>query len=141
MKQKKIVADFLLFLFFMWLCTLISKSIYASKLPRVTVEAPEKKKIEHVVEADGVIRQGSDIAIHTLEGLRVEKICVRAGDEVEEGTVLFQLEKEDVEAAIEAKKLEIARKEYEIADLEANQALTEADRQKEMERAKEDYAD
>ena len=110
-RKEKIAAGFLIFLAVMWMCTLISKSIYASQLPRVTTVLAEKKRIEHVVEADGIVKQGSDMAVHTMPGLRVRKICVRVGDEVEEGSELFWLDKEDLEESIEAKKLEAAKME------------------------------
>lgn len=137
-KKEKIAAGFLVFLALMWMCTLISKSIYASKLPRVTTALAEKRRIEHVVETDGIIKQGSDVAVHTLPGLRVKQICVRAGDEVEEGSELFWLDQEDLEEWIEAKKLEAAKLEYQIADMKENRALDELERQKGIRRAEED---
>ncbi len=139
-KQKKITIAFVIFLLLMWICTLISKSIYASQLPQVTYAVPEKKSIEHLVEAEGIIKQGSDVAIHTLEGMRVEKIFVKPGDTVEKDTPLFKLDKEDLEEIIEKKKLEIAKMEYEISDLQKNKTLLEAERQKSIDRAKEDYS-
>ena len=54
-RKEKIAAGFLIFLAVMWMCTLISKSIYASQLPRVTTVLAEKRRIEHVVEADGIL--------------------------------------------------------------------------------------
>lgn len=140
LKQKKITIAFIIFLLLMWIFTLISKSIYASKLPQVSYTVPEKKSIEHLVEADGIIKQGSDVAIHTMEGIRVEKIFVKPGDTVEKDSPLFQLDKEDLEEIIEKKKLEIAKMEYEISDLQKNKSLLEAEKQKDIERAKEDYS-
>ncbi len=137
-RKEKIAAGFLIFLAVMWMCTLISKSIYASQLPRVTTVLAEKKRIEHVVETDGIVKQGSDMAVHTMPGLRVRKICVRVGDEVEEGSELFWLDKEDLEELIEAKKLEAAKIEYQIEDLKENRALDEMERQKGIRRAEED---
>lgn len=137
-KKEKMAAGFLIFLICMWICTLISKSVYASKLPRVTTAQAEKRRIEHVVETDGIVKQGSDVAVNTLPGLRVQKICVRMGDEVEEGSELFWLDKEDLEEVIEAKKLEAAKLEYQIRDLKENRALGEIEKQKGIRRAGED---
>lgn len=139
LKRKKIAAGFLGFLFLMWLLTLISKSVYASGLPQVTTAYIEKKSIEHIVEAEGIIKQGSDVAIHTLSGLRVDKIFVRAGDSVEEGSLLFSLDKEELAETIEDKELEAAKLRYQITDLRKNRSLAEEAREKEEERAKEDY--
>lgn len=137
-RKEKIAAGFLVFLAFMWICTLVSKSIYASKLPRVTTALVEKRRIEHVVEADGIVKQGSDVAVHTLPGLRVLKICVRTGDEVEEGSELFWLDKEDLKEVIAKKELEAAKLEYQIEDMKENRALDEMERQKGIRRAEED---
>lgn len=138
-KQKKIIVGFAVFLGLMWLCTLISKSIYASGLPQVLTAAPEKRSIEHKVETDGIVRQGSDVAIHTEEGLRVEKIFIREGDEVEKGTELFQVEMEDLKEKIAEKELAIAKLKYEMSDVQKNKELAAQEKEEQMNRAKEDY--
>lgn len=138
-EQKRTAIGFVIFLILMWVCTLVSKSIYASKLPQVQSSEAEKKKIEHVVESDGIIKQGSERAVHTLAGLRVEQISVRTGDTVEKGDILFTLDQEDLEEIIEAKKLEAAKLEYQIADLQRNRQLAAEEKERQKERAGEDY--
>ena len=81
---------------------------------------------------------GSDVAVHTLPGMRVMKICVRVGDEVEEGSELFWLDTDDLGELIEEKKLEAAKLEYQIEDLKENRALEGIEKQKEISRARED---
>ena len=137
--RRKTAAGFVLFLALMWVCTLVSKTIYASKLPQVQAAEAEKKRIEHIVESDGIIKQGSDRAIHTLAGLRVEQIRVRAGDEVEKGEVLFTLDKEDLAEIIGQKELEAAKLEYQIGDLQRNRQLDAEEKSRQQERAGEDY--
>ena len=137
-RKEKIAAGLAVFFVLMWICTLVSKSIYASKLPRVNTVNPEKRRIEHLVEAEGIVKQGSDVAVHTLPGMRVMKICVRVGDEVEEGSELFWLDTDDLGELIEKKKLEAAKLEYQIEDLKENRALEGIEKQKEISRARED---
>lgn len=137
-KRSTIWKGFLFFFLFMWICTLISKSVYMSRLPRVSVALAEKKSIEHLVKAEGTIRQGKDVAIHTISGLRVEEIVARAGDQVQEGTVLFRLEKEDLQKAIGKKELEIAKLEHQIKVLEENSELEGEKKSQSIERSKED---
>ena len=84
MVRKKMIAGFILFLVFMWLCTLISKSFYTTKIPMVTTSEPEEKYIEHIVEADGIVVEGGKQAVTALGGLRVESLTVHVGDRVEE---------------------------------------------------------
>ena len=137
-RKEKIAAGLAVFFVLMWICTLVSKSIYASKLPRVNTVNPEKRRIEHLVEAEGIVKQGSDVAVHTLPGMGVMKICVRVGDEVEEGSELFWLDTDDLGELIEEKKLEAAKLEYQIEDLKENRALEGIEKQKEISRARED---
>jgi len=137
-RQRKTVAGFAAFLALMWVCTLVSKTIYASGLPQVQAAAAEKKKIEHTVESDGIIKQGSDRAVHTAAGLRVEQISVRVGDAVEKGDLLFTLDTEDLAEIIEKKELEAAKMEYQISDLQKNRRLAEEEKQRQEERTGED---
>ena len=137
--RRKTVVGFVFFLVLMWVCTLVSKVIYTSKLPQVQATEAERKKIEHIVESDGIVKQGSERAIHTLAGLRVEKISVRAGDTVEKGDVLFTLDQEDLKELIETKELEAAKLEYQIADLQKNRQLAAQEKDRQRERAGEDY--
>lgn len=137
-RQRKTAAGFLAFLAFMWVCTLVSKTIYASGLPQVQAAAAEKKKIEHTVESDGIIKQGGERAAHTLAGLRVERINVRVGDAVEKGDILFTLDTEDLAELIEEKELEAAKMECQIGDLQKNRRLAAEEKERQEERAGED---
>ena len=51
-KQRKVLAAFGVFLVFMCFCTLVSRVIYASKLPQVSVETPKRMALDHTVTAD-----------------------------------------------------------------------------------------
>ena len=137
--RKKVIAAFFAFLLFMWLCTLISKSIYVSRLPMVQTEKPEKKFVEHVVEAEGIVTEGGEQAVNALSGMRVESIFVHAGDRVEEGTPLFKIDTEDLKERMKEKETELAKLNYQISDLKANKELQAQKKQIEEQRAREDY--
>ena len=81
-RKKKIVTGFLVFLAAMWLCTVISKSIYASRLPIVSTESIESKYVEHIVNVDGIVVAGEKNPVTALGGLRIEKLMVQVGDQV-----------------------------------------------------------
>ena len=91
-RKKRIVMAFYVFLGLMWLCTVISKSIYGSRLPIVSTESIEQKYVEHIVEADGIVVAGDKNPVTTLSGLRVNKLMVQVGDRVEEGDVIFTVD-------------------------------------------------
>ncbi len=72
-KNKKWIRLFFIFLAVMWLLTIISKSIYVSGLTRVKTDVLSRKYIEHIVEADGIVLAGGEVAVNVLAGLRVER--------------------------------------------------------------------
>lgn len=138
-RKRRIALWFFLFIVFMWLCTVISKGIYASKLPIVTVTRAEQKYIEHMVTVDGIIVAGNKIPVTALSGLRVEKLMVQAGDTVEEGDVLFAVDLEDLEEIIDEKQSQISKLQLQIDTLKYNEELAKERKTLEEERAREDY--
>lgn len=139
MQRKKIIAGFFLFLGFMWLCTVISGSVYAQRLPMVTTVSPERKYIEHIVEAEGIVEAGSRNAVTSLGGLRVESFIIREGDKVEEGDLLFTVDKKDLQEIISEKQTDISKIELQIDDLLQKEELARQKKALEEERAREDY--
>ncbi len=139
MKNKKIMAGFCFFLLFMWLCTVISKSIYATKLPMVTVSSPEQKYIEHIVKAEGIVEAGNKNPVTVLGGLRVENLMVHEGDKVAEGDLLFTIDMEDLEEIISEKQTEIAKLQLQIDTILQNQEIADQKKALEEQRAREDY--
>lgn len=138
-RKKKIMTGFILFLAAMWLCTVISKSIYASRLPIVSTETIESKYIEHIVQADGIVVAGEKNPVTTLAGLRVEKLMVQVGDQVEEGDVLFTIDREDLASIMEEKQNAIARIQTQVDTILANEELARQRKALEEQRAREDY--
>ena len=139
MQKKRMITGFILFLGFMWLCTVISKSVYAQKLPMVTTISPEKKYIEHIVEAEGIVEAGSRNAVTALSGLRVESLLVQEGDKVEEGGLLFTVDLKDLEEIISEKQTDISKMELQIDTILQNEELAKQKKALEEERAREDY--
>lgn len=138
-KNKKWIRLFLIFLAVMWLCTIISKSIYVSGLTRVRTDVPSKKYIEHIVEADGIVLAGGEVSVNTLSGLRVEKIYVQQGDEVKQKDALFSVDLRDLEELISQKENEIARIELQLNTAQFNETLDAQKKEVALLWAEEDY--
>lgn len=138
-RKKKIVAGFLIFLVFMWFCTVLSKSIYASKLPIVTTESIQQKYVEHIVKVDGIVIAGEKSPVTALSGLRVENLAVQVGDQVEEGDVLFTIDMEDLAQIIEEKQNAISKLQAQIDTILHNEELVRQKKELEEQRAREDY--
>lgn len=138
-RKKRIITGFFIFLGVMWLCTIISKSIYASRLPVVTVEETEQKYVEHIVEVEGIVVAGDKNPITALSGLRIEQLLIQVGDKVEEGDVLFTIDMEDLDAIIEEKQAAISKVQVQVDTILANEELARQRKALEEERAREDY--
>lgn len=144
MEQKKrgkqnFLTGLIVFMLFMWLCTIISKSIYAAKLPVVTVESPEGKYIEHLVKAKGVVEATAKQPVTALPGLRVESLAIRVGDQIEEGDLLFTIDMGDLEQIMGRFRMERAELQVQLNTLLTNKELAAQRKEKEEERAREDY--
>lgn len=139
-KQKKVLTAFGIFLAFMFVCTLVSRAVYASMLPQVTVDTPRRMAINHKVEAEGIVHQGREYAINVLSGLRVRTVYVHVGDRVTPETLLFDLDTDDLTEQIQEKELAVKKLQLQISDMELNRNLDTQKKQTESERAQEDYA-
>jgi multidrug efflux pump subunit AcrA (membrane-fusion protein) len=138
-RKRKVIAWFFVFLGGMWLCTVISKSIYASKLPIVSTESIESKYVEHIVNVDGIVVAGEKNPVTALAGLRVEKLMVQVGDQVEEGDVLFTIDMADLASIMEEKQTAIAKIQKQVDTILANEELERQKKALEEQRAREDY--
>lgn len=138
-RKKRIAAGLVFFLGFMWVCTLVSKSIYASRLPMVTTTRIDAKYIEHVVEMEGIVEAGAKLPVIVLSGLRVEELAVHTGDKVEEGDLLFTVDLEDVREKIAEQETACQKVQLQIDAILHNKELAEAQKALEEARAREDY--
>jgi len=139
MVRKKVLAGFVLFMVGMWVCTLISKSMYTTQLPVVNTVEAEEKYVEHVVEAEGIVVEGGKKAILALSGLRVKDLTVHVGDMVEEGDVLFTIDLDDLKEIMDEKQSAIDELQLQVNAIVENKALDRQRKEIEEARAREDY--
>ena len=138
-RMEKWMKIFLVFLAFVWLCTIISKSIYVSGLPMVRTDTASKKYVEHLVRTDGIVTGGGEIAVNTQAGLRVDRIDVRQGDAVKAGDVLFTIDTVDIAELISAKEAELSKLQCNLADWQTNAVIDAQKKEVAILWAKEDY--
>lgn len=138
-RMEKWIKVFLIFLAFVWLCTIISKSIYVSGLPLVKTDTATKKYVEHIVETDGIVTAGGEIAVNAQAGLRVDKIYVRQGDTVKVGDVLFTIDTADIAELISAKETELSKLQCNLSDFQVNAMIDAQKKEVAILWAKEDY--
>lgn len=138
-RMEKWIKIFLVFLACVWLCTIISKSIYVSGLAVVKTDTPSKKYVEHVVEADGIVTTGGEIAVNTQSGLRVDRLYVMQGDAVKAGDVLFTIDLRDIADIISAKETELSKLQCNLSDIQVNEVIDAQKKEVELLWAQEDY--
>lgn len=138
-KQKKWLVMAAVFMAGMLLCTMVSKSVYANTLPVIKTAAPEKREIGHLVKAQGMVEQSLEYAVSVLDGLKVNTVYTTPGDNIEEGSLLFDIDMEDLKQLIREKELELKKLELETAALAENKALEDQQKQLETDRARQDY--
>ena len=138
-KQKRIGIAFCIFLSLMFLCTLISRAVYASKLPQITTEKPERTALIHKVEAEGIVEEGMEYAVNTLSGLRCRTVHAHVGDRVTTETLLFEIDMEDLQEQIKEQEMNIKKLSLTIEEQEQNKNLAAGQKKTEQDRAREDY--
>lgn len=138
-KRKKAAGGLAAFLALMFLLTLISKGIYASKLTRVTTDKIQRTGISHQVETQGSVKSGKSIAVNTLSGLRVEEVFVQRGDKVEADSPLFRLDMQDIRDKAAEGQLQINKLELMTQSSLENEELARIKDETLRKRAAEDY--
>lgn len=99
--NSKVTRGFAGFLVFMCVCSIVSRGVYAYRMPQVTVASPESGMLAHEFEVEGTLEAVSEKAVVTVPGIRVEDICVRQGQTVKKKEVLFRLDKAEIQTKLD----------------------------------------
>lgn len=124
---------------FFLLATIAAKAADSFTVAKVTVDTISAKRIEHMVEAEGMMEQNLEQAVMTEGDLLVQTVYVKKGDKVEQGQVLAQLDMEYLEEKIQELQAELTTLKRQTAQSVQNKALEAQNAKKTRERAKEDY--
>jgi multidrug efflux pump subunit AcrA (membrane-fusion protein) len=131
--MKKIaLKGFTIFLVIMFLCTVISRAADSLTVAKVTVETAGAKKIEHIVEAEGMVEKNRELAVLTESDLLVKTVYVKEGEKVEENAVLAEIDVTQLEEVMQG-----IRNEIKVLQLQNEQAQeTESNAKKARKQAK-----
>lgn len=127
------------FLVFMMVCTLVSRALYTGRMVQVTVGNSRSMSLNHVVEARGTVQKGPESAVLVPEGMRIEEVRVREGQQVEAGDELLLLDCEDIRNQLTEKREQEQRLTLQMEAAREAAGRQAADSRKNRERAQEDY--
>ncbi len=139
MNRKKVIKLFGGFLAVMLIFTILSRAVSGASMARVDTVKITTGTIEHKVRASGRVEAGQEAAVYTESGQRVKEICVREGQTVEAGEVLFRLDMEELEEQILAAQQELEKTKLQNQDVANAKAFEQSNRQTARQRAQEDY--
>lgn len=130
--KKKTAKGLAVFMAVMLIMTFVSRIIYVGRMPQVRWSSPSASSIRNTLKVDGTVEAVDSEAITGMDGLLVKRVCVAAGEQVQEGTVLYEVDIEDLQ--IQLSQLEAEEEVWqEQIRAQKNDAATE------IARAKEDY--
>lgn len=98
--KKKLWKGFAVFMTAMLIMTYVSRIVYVSQMPRIRWTNPVAASIQKKLQVDGTVEAVHSQAVTGLEGLLVKKVCVAAGDRMEAGSVLYEVDTEDLQAQL-----------------------------------------
>ncbi len=113
----------LFFFLFMMACTIISRIYDTVTVPKVLTTTAKRKNVETLIEGKGTVKEKEKVYYTISSGLRVAKVTVEPGCEVQEGDILFCYDAQDM-----AEKKEKLQQELEqiILNIEKEQISQES---------------
>ncbi len=159
------------FFIFMMVCTILSRVYDSVTIPKVRTAQAKRKSVETVIEGTGTVKVKDKTYRTVMGGLRIGRVDVTLGSQVQEGDVLFwydmealgekreELTQEIEQLALSLEKEQISRESYtqmtqteaaqwelSLAERELEEGRlgfqeSEADYHEALERLEEDYFD
>ncbi len=130
--KKKLWRGFAAFMAVMLIMTFVSRMVYVSRMPRIRWMTPIASSIQNKLQVDGTVEAVNSQAVTGLEGLLVKRVCVTAGERMETGTVLYEVDVDDL-------LTQLARLEAEEQVWQEQVQAQKAEAAEEIARAREDY--
>lgn len=140
MDRKKIFGIFGGFLAVMLGFTILSRGVSGASMARVETVKISTGTIDHTVTGSGRVEAGKEVAVYTESGQRVKEICVREGQTVEEGELLFTIDMEELEEQILAARQEMEKARLQNQDAQSAGSVEQRERELRKNRAQEDYS-
>jgi multidrug efflux pump subunit AcrA (membrane-fusion protein) len=139
LKSKSFKA-IIYFFIVMIILTIIARIADTMLLPRVEAVKMKKMQLEYPVEISGSISGAEMQSIGCEGGITVKRVLVAVDDIVEKGDVLYTLDLDHIQELVENIEVELLKNQMQIAVIESENQNQKKEHDKNVIRAKEDYA-
>ena len=139
MSRKNAFGIFWGFLAVMLVFTILSRAAAGAAMARVETVKISTGTIEHRVSGNGRVEAGKETVVYTESGQRVEEVCVREGQTVESGDVLFRISLSELDEQITAARQNMEKARLQTQDIRNRRNQEQQDQATAKNRAAEDY--
>lgn len=139
MIRRKAFGIFGGFLAVMLVFTILSRAASGAAMARVETVKISTGTVDHKVSASGRVTAGKEIAVYTESSQRVQDICVQAGQMVDAGTVLFQIDLSELEEQITERRQNMEKSRLQNQDIQNTRNQEQQNQELARNRAAEDY--
>lgn len=119
------IICFVVFLIFLLVCTIVSRGIYAAKIPMVRVGGKERKVISETITSNVELEVQKEIPVLLQENLLVENITVSAGQNVKKGDLLMQVSLDELDESMENIMKNMMLEKQKLAEYDEENAKTD----------------
>lgn len=138
MKQK-LIKIAVWFLGVMAAFTMLSRAAYNVSTPKVVIGEIENMEMGPEVTGSGIVEARKEIPVTVEAQQLIRSVDVIAGEEVQEGDVLFELDKEQLAKNVETKEQELASLKQQIQNANNASEVSRQTRELSITQAETDY--
>lgn len=131
-RKKRLLGGFGAFLIVMLILTFLSRTIYTNQLPQVSWKHAVSSSINFGVSQEGIVDAVSAQVIYGIDGLKIAKLHVLAGEQIEVGSLLYEIDLIDLQKKLAALIAEQNTWEAQADETQRRNAVFEDDLVKEM---------
>lgn len=139
-EEKKSVLKWIgAFFAVMVLFTLLSRAVYQHGTAVVRTQMPTGGTIDHTVQITGKTVQNQEVAVTTMGGLRVGRVCVNEGQQVKQGDVLFVLDLNYLDEIILKQEQDLKKQQLSVQDAWTQNSNAQKQKENQQAQAEENY--
>lgn len=139
-KKKKLMRITALFFAFIFSFTVLSRASWQYGTAVVNVSRPENRMISHRVVSTGKVVQNQELAVVTEPDQRVTAICVKEGQQVKKGDLLFEIEMKLLDEKILNQQQEMEKQKLQVQDARSQKEVSAMQKADQQAQAAENYA-